>query len=176
MDYTLRKQINGLAESVIKVCNISTPINDIEDVVKRLGGIVIEDETLGMFSDGELRKENGELYEFSIKVPKGQQSARRNFTIAHELGHLFLHMGYMIDDELWNKSDGVVFNRRGNSESEMQANEFAAAFLMPEEEYCKIVNKNTTGNLVSISEVANYFNVSMDAASYRGKWLGCLRW
>jgi Zn-dependent peptidase ImmA (M78 family) len=27
--------------------------------------------------------------------------ARRNFSVAHELGHLFLHMGYIVSPEKW---------------------------------------------------------------------------
>ena len=101
---------------------------------------------------------------------------RRNFTIAHELGHLFLHMGYQIDEELWKNSDNMILNRFGNSERELEANEFAAAFLMPEKEYKRIAEKYSEGNTVFIRKVAEYFNVSVEAASYRGKWLGYLQW
>ena len=56
-----------------------------------------------------------------------QSSERRKFTIAHELGHLFLHMGYMIDSDLWEQQENATFYRAGNSSEEYQANEFAAA-------------------------------------------------
>ena len=55
-------------------------------------------------------------------------------------------------------------------------NEFAAAFLMPKELYKRVMDENTVGNAVYIAKVAQYFNVSIDAASYRGKWLGYLQW
>ena len=85
-------------------------------------------------------------------------------------------MGYKIDRELWESPENKVYNRSGNSEFELQANEFAAAFLMPKELYKRVMDENTVGNAVYIAKVAQYFNVSIDAASYRGKWLGYLQW
>lgn len=176
MNNTLRNQINELAETVLNVFDIPRPITDMNEVVHKLGGKIVEDSSLGLFSDGIVKKERNSKYSFSISIPKNQPWARKNFTIAHELGHLFLHMGYKINEDLWKESDGVVFNRRGNSEVEMQANEFAAAFLMPKSDYKRIMDKNSDGDTVYIGKVAEYFNVSIDAASYRGKWLGYLQW
>lgn len=101
---------------------------------------------------------------------------RRRFTIAHELGHLFLHMGYLINEELWRKQDQNVYERSGSSEKEYQANEFAAAFLMPKEDYFRKMNESMDGNKVNTSKIAEYFNVSVEAASNRGKFLGYLKW
>lgn len=178
MDNTLRKQINELAETVLDVFNISRPITDMNSVIKILGGEIREDSSLGLFSDGKVCKEKdtSKGVFFYIVVPRDQSDARKNFTVAHELGHLFLHMGYKINDKLWEESDDVVFNRRGNSEIELQANEFAAAFLMPRDEYKRVMDENSRGDTVFIGKVAEYFNVSIDAASYRGKWLGYLKW
>lgn len=178
MDNTLRKQINELAETVLDVFDISRPITNMNNVINILGGEIREDASLGLFSDGKVYKEkdNSKGFSFYIVVPSNQPDARKNFTVAHELGHLFLHMGYKINDELWAKSDDVVFNRRGNSEIELQANEFAAAFLMPKSEYKRVMDEYSKGDTVFIDKVAEYFNVSIDAASYRGKWLGYLQW
>ena len=156
--------------------NIETPIKDMKKVVEKMGGTLEEDDSLGSFSDGIIKKEEKGQSKFTICVPKNQSEQRKNFTIAHELGHLFIHMGYQLDEDLWNKSDGISFNRKGNSEPELEANEFAAAFLMPEEQYEKAMNENSENDTVFIGKVAEYFNVSSDAASYRGKWLGYLQW
>jgi Zn-dependent peptidase ImmA (M78 family) len=37
-----------------------------------------------------------------------QSEERRKFTIAHELGHLFLHMGYLLDSDLWSGQDEKI--------------------------------------------------------------------
>ena len=67
-----------------------------------------------------------------------------------------------------------VFFRNGTSEEEYQANEFAAAFLMPEKKYREQLEKYTEGFTVYTSRIADYFGVSVAAASNRGKWLGLL--
>ncbi len=169
----MRKNINELASDVLRLYGINIPINDMRVVVNLIGGEVIEDVSLGSYADGAVMK-NGDR--FIIYIPPNQPKTRENFTIAHELGHLFLHMGYMINEDLWNDSDNVSYKRKGNSIVENQANEFAAAFLMPQQDYKRIVDQETDGNMVNISNVARFFNVSVDAASYRGKWLGYLQW
>ena len=173
MNSMLRDKINELASTVLRCYEITPPIADIAKEVEKLGGEIKEDCSLGVFSDGKIEKQGDS---FSISVPTSQSSARKNFTIAHELGHLFLHMGYKIDRELWESTENKVYNRSGDSEFELQANEFAAAFLMPKELYKKVMDENTVGNTVYIAKVAKFFNVSIDAASYRGKWLGYLQW
>ena len=175
MNNEMRTQINALAEDIIKLFDIPMPIEDMSAVVEVLGGKLQEDIAIGSFSDGKIEREENDG-KFSIKIPYGQSKSRKNFTVAHELGHLFLHMGYLIDEELWEKSKKVIFHRKGNSEIELQANEFAAAFLMPRKKYKEILDKYSEGDYVLISKVADYFNVSIDAASYRGKWLGFLEW
>lgn len=85
-------------------------------------------------------------------------------------------MGYMTNQELWERQDESRYHRSGNSEKEYQANEFAAAFLMPRDEYWKALNRNTVGDKVDTSKIAEYFNVSVEAASNRGKFLGYLKW
>ena len=87
-----------------------------------------------------------------------------------------LHMGYRTNNELWEKQENNIYHRIGNSEKEYQANEFAAAFLMPATEYLAVLNKVAEGNMVDTSKIAEYFNVSIEAAANRGKFLGYLRW
>lgn len=166
--------INEMADAVRKLYGINGPITDICSVVNIMGGRVVEDSSIDGFSDGRIKK-TGEG-SFEIAISPFQSEERKNFTIAHELGHLFLHMGFRTNSERWNAQNNVTYYRNGNSESEYQANEFAAAFLMPQKEYRQIMEQNTHGNLVDTSAVARHFNVSIDAAANRGKWLGYLRW
>lgn len=173
MDYKRRLFINRLAEAVIDAFDIKIPIDNIEEVVTKIGGAVKRDETLSEFSDGLIMKTSSD--QFSIFISPYQPDTRKNFTIAHELGHLFLHMGYKIDSELWNQQD-TAYYRRGTSEQEYEANEFAAAFLMPQKYYLDAMRKNTCKNAVNTAQIAQYFHVSVYAASNRGKWLGYLEW
>ena len=47
---------------------------------------------------------------------------------------------------------------------------------MPAKEYLDVLNKVAEGNMVDKSKIAEYFNVSIEAAANRGKFLGYLRW
>ena len=177
MDYETKRVIGRIVNAVIDAYNINIPITNIEEVVRQMGGKVTEDSTLNMYSDGLIRRldeRNGE--QFEIVVSSYQLPARKNFTIAHELGHLFMHMGYEIDEKLWDSQINSTYYRNGNSEQEYQANEFAATLLMPEDEYKRIMDIYTIGNSVDTSKIADYFNVSVEAAANRGKWLGYLQW
>ncbi len=170
----LKKLINDLAMEVINLYEISIPISDIDLVVENMGGRVVENPSMTSISDGKIRKLGDSNFE--ISVSPFQTEERRNFTIAHELGHLFLHMGFNSNAERWNQQDSISYYRSGNSELEYQSNEFAAALLMPQIEYKRIMDKNTEGNIVNTSAVAKHFHVSVDAAANRGKWLGYLEW
>ena len=83
-------------------------------------------------------------------------------------------MGFMTDRKLWNTQDEKVYGRFGTSEQEYQANEFAAALLMPENIYKDILDEHSRGNKVNMNEVAKYFKVSLSAAINGGKFLGYL--
>ena len=170
----MKSLINELASEVLRIYDIRIPITDINQVVEQMGGTITEDSSMDGFSDGTIRKTGEET--FLITVSPFQTEERRNFTIAHELGHLFLHMGFQTNASKWSMQDGNPYYRSGNSESEYQSNEFAAAFLMPQSIYKKVMDENTNGNLVNTYEIARFFHVSVDAAANRGKWLGYLRW
>ncbi|MBS6396657.1 MAG: ImmA/IrrE family metallo-endopeptidase [Clostridiales bacterium] len=174
LDNEMKQLINDMAGIIIRLYNIDIPISDIVHVVNIMGGEVIEDPSIDGFSDGRIRKTSPTTFE--IAVSPFQTEERRNFTIAHELGHLFLHMGFRTNEEHWRMQDNIPYYRNGSSELEYQSNEFAAAFLMPPEKYKQVMDENTEGNLVNTYEVARYFNVSVDAAANRGKWLGYLKW
>lgn len=174
LDNGIRELVNELADAVRHLYEISGPIDDIDRVVETIGGRVVEDSSLDGFSDGRIRK-TGEN-SFEITVSPFQSKERRNFTIAHELGHLFLHMGFKTNLEQWRAQNNVTYYRNGNSELEYQANEFAAAFLMPQRDYELVLRQNTEQNIADTSAIAKYFYVSIEAAATRGKWLGYLRW
>lgn len=173
MDYRTREFINELAEAVIDHYQIPIPITNIDETVTIIGGSIVTTATTPSLSGGSISK-RGESFEMS--VDPFQTEERRNFTIAHELGHLFIHMGYGINDEIWNEQDERPYYRYGNTEMEYQANEFAGALLMPRQQYYEVMNRFTKGNVVDTAKIAEHFHVSVDAAANRGKWLGYLVW
>ena len=100
MNNELRILINNLTQDIIDLYNIQIPIQNIDEVVKKIGGRVEESLDIDNMFDGSIRKQDDG---FIIYISPFQSTERRKFTIAHELGHLFLHMGYRINSDLWNK-------------------------------------------------------------------------
>lgn len=94
--------------------------------------------------------------------------------IAQQLGHLFLHMGYQTNHDLWNHQKEGRFQEKNDPEQARQANSFAFALLMPEKEYRKMIDLNSEGLLVQTKNIAEYFGVSLAAAAQRGRGLNIL--
>ncbi|QNT78289.1 ImmA/IrrE family metallo-endopeptidase [Entomobacter blattae] len=102
---------------------------------------------------------------------------RDRFTIAHELGHLFLHF---LPEHSKNNSYRMRATRWVDEEdsdqrrAEREANIFAAELLMPKERFIGFFEENkidTTDN-ASIVKVSDYFGVSLSAAKVRVSSLG----
>lgn len=175
MTKTRRKAIYSFAESIRAGLQLKTPV-DLELIVNQLRGKIAE-ETLDEDISGKIEKNEEH---FTITLNNNHSQSRKNFTIAHELGHLFLHMGYMIDKDKWNSIDKYIdspYYRIGHSEEEYEANQFAGALLMPQDEYKNFVDNNKdSDNSIVVSKISEHFNVSDDAALTRGKWLGIFEW
>lgn len=161
--------INSLAKDIIDIYDIHIPIHDMNDVVTTLGGY-IEEENKDI-CDSAIRKQNDG---FVIYMPSSYNVERKQFAIAQELGHLFLHMGYKISPKLWNKQKNMAYYESKYPLEEYQANEFARALLMPKDVYKKVLDQYTVGNKVQTAKIAEYFGVSVSTAYSRGKSLGLL--
>jgi len=86
-----------------------------------------------------------------ILVNKWDNEKRKNFTVAHELGHYFLHYDS-------SKKDEVFVSFRGDSNPrETEANRFAAELLIPTEELKKELEENLFPTLTGL---AGKFGVS----------------
>lgn len=116
--------------------------------------------------DWKINKINGD-YVISMSRNEESMNERDRFTLAHELGHLFL--GHVDRHE--------VLYRRGANKLEYEANEFAAELLMPRKEFIDQVNLYVdSSGRCDIKKVAKAFGVSTHAALTRGKFLGLFPW
>ncbi len=172
MNDLTREYINKVAESVRTCYGVSYPVTDMIAIVSSIGGRIEEQIGLDDCYDGTIRKVGTDG--FTIIISPFQSEQRKNFAIAHELGHLFLHMGYRTNVEAWKNQDEVKYRRFGSTEQEYQANEFAAALLMPAEDFGKAIYELAVENKVNMTLVAERFNVSLSAAINRGRSLGIL--
>ena len=170
------KFINDLANEIREENNIEIPIKDMRIVAETLGGRVktknafVEED----WSSGNVKKVNKD--NFVIKVDNlFFEKEREDFAIACELGHLYLHMGYQVLPDLWEEQPEDEYICLDKDEQKYQAYEFAHAFLMPEEEYVRVINENIEEDgRINIKNIAKYFNVSVPAATNRGKRLGVI--
>ncbi|MDR2484509.1 MAG: ImmA/IrrE family metallo-endopeptidase [Treponema sp.] len=174
-----REQIGNIADSIRKPLGLTCPY-DPEKAVSLLNG-TIQPISIDHKIDAAIKK-NGED-SFIIYLNTHEPYLRKRFTVAHELGHLFLHMGYLIDNEKWNSipddgfQDSAYFRMSDNySQEENEANEFAASFLMPKAEFIEFAKQHLSNNQYTIKPIAGYFKVSESAAINRGKWLGIFTW
>ncbi|MFR5264507.1 ImmA/IrrE family metallo-endopeptidase [Clostridium sp.] len=172
MDWTLEENISKLSLRIREILDVEDFIEDIDELVFKLGGQLEEVDFIENFADAKITKHDDT---FTITVCR-QPETRRRFTIAHELGHLFLHMGYGLDRELWNSNENSEFFRCQSNRLEYQAHAFAAAFLMPKELFREVMLKNYEDGSFYMDEVANYFGVSLEAAINRAKFLNMISW
>lgn len=146
-------------------------LENAEKVITLLGGqLTVNNEWKPEWGDGIIQRlPSDNKYNFKIAVPHNTSLNRDTFTIAHELGHLFLHL-YYGRKAAWEASQeyfqDAILTRNGSGTMEQEANYFAACFLMPEEEFEKVYNSKK-----NIKDVATHFGVSEQAATIRRKSL-----
>ncbi len=183
MTYETRFLVRRVAENYLMslkktITNVDNFPIDVEGVIKHLNGSIYEykDNT---YSDGYIRylnASNPPSFEIHLKKISNQQ--RRRFTLAHELGHLILHMDFF-EEKLRQKHGENYYRTAGDyAEKELQANEFAASFLMPSKFFIQIASENLDKdeNKYNVDAMAEYFNVSRLAIITRGQWLGLFKW
>lgn len=167
-----RKEIRIKADSAREKCKVGRyGIIDLFQECERLGYKLLryplgENADLGF----ALMKENDTV----IFTNTSNRLSREIFTLAHEIGHVVLHMnkgGKFIDDN-------VTISGRSVDEKEQEANYFAACLLMPEDAAERFLDFEiadfSKGNLsaMDIARIMSEFKVSFDTALNRLESLG----
>ena len=160
---TSRDDIEVIAESkLLEYGLFSVPVDPGE--VARLNkievkNVVFNDEKISGFI---IRNGN----DTKIFVKNQEVTERKRFTIAHELGHFFLHLQKEDGDFVEGYFRGADNQDMGK---EIEANQFAAALLMPREHIRRAWYEGR-----SVQEMAALFGVSESAMGYRLGNLGLL--
>ena len=95
--------------------------------------------------------------------------SREIFTLAHEIGHVILHL----EDEKPFIDDNVTINGRSTDEKEQEANYFAACLLMPANDVNRFIDLEIRDfhekglSAIDIVRIMSEFNVSFDMALNR---------
>jgi Zn-dependent peptidase ImmA (M78 family) len=151
-----KKRVEEYAEQVAEALDFNVGENPAK-LVEQLGGRVHYEDL------EELIDEDGSIFvhgqsDFDILLPEYTSPRRDRFTIAHELGHYFLHS---LQGEI-----PIIAYRQGSTRIEWEANWFAASLLMPAGKFLKAWSSSQ-----NLARVAEQFGVSEDAAEVRKKAL-----
>lgn len=90
MNADRRNDINHFASVIRDEYDIETPVTEqaLVSLIDKLGGEVRTADDVGF--EGRIYKKSTQ--EFIIEINSETYPKRKKFTLAHELGHLFLHM------------------------------------------------------------------------------------
>jgi Zn-dependent peptidase ImmA (M78 family) len=166
-----REQIYEISEQIARDVAHYKSGEDIVSAVNRLGGEVVYQDFWEMedTDSGSIQVEPDNS--FRIFLPNHTSKQRDRFTIAHELGHFVLHYILPRSREQGQNTamgDGLKATRFGSGQVEIEANWFAAAFLMPSGEFRAKFEE--FGKDLDLT--ADFFDVSVAAATVRAKSLG----
>lgn len=168
--------IESLAKDLLLKHKITAPCTPVQELAES-EGLTLLSYDFGEDVSGVLLIKNKRA---TIGYSTRDSKLRRRFTIAHELGHYFLHWLNTHDpksDDIFVDKDFIVKFRNNQMSynddefrQEQEANAFAAALLMPAH---LITDEFTKGDYWHIAEtdviakLAKTFDVSIPAMTYR---------
>ncbi len=163
-----RETIEEKAQAILKRHGLETlPIDPVK--LANQEGITVSNATFTHeLISGMIGKREGVT---TMLVKQADIPQRKRFTIAHELGHYFLHLaqsGEYMDTEinLFREETRRAAAEGELDEKEVQANQFAAALLMPAQDVAYLYSK-----INDATQLAQLFNVSKAAMAKRLKQL-----
>ncbi len=153
------------ASALLKRLGIVEPPVDVASVAKKLG-ISLQLADLGSDCSGMLVRANGGAV---IGVHYAHPLNRQRFTIAHELGHFELHDGGTYVDRGTTLRLRSSAQNSGSVAEEREANQFAAALLMPATWLRRELELHAVdlGDDESLRALCERFGVSSQAMMYR---------
>jgi Zn-dependent peptidase ImmA (M78 family) len=170
-----RRSIEAQAEQLLRdssAYRVPVPIDSV------IGHLNLKTTSTGLTADvsGILVVEKGHGV---IGFNAGHPPVRKRFTIAHEIGHYVLHVKQaqsrlFVDRHVYRRDDESA---TGSDQEEVEANAFAAAFLMPKELVRDALKKQglNLDDEEDLEVLARLFGVSTSAMSYRLANLGLVR-
>jgi Zn-dependent peptidase ImmA (M78 family) len=159
------KKIDESAANLLRQANLLNAPVDVRAFARQLGARVVF-ENLEDDVSGFLLRDKGV---FTIAVNQHHHPNRQRFTLAHECGHLHLHAAH--GDRLWLDKERIFFrdssSSKGEQRAEIEANQFAAGLLMPEELIRLAVPDSGIIGEVDLPRFASRFEVSERAMTFR---------
>ena len=167
-EFVKKKTVDQIVKGLLEKHNMTAPPIDISKICEDEGFTVtvgdltkLEEETGRGEISGVLfvREEDGDIKK-DILINNSEVPRRQRFTMAHELGHFFLHR---------RDGEAIISTRNGREPEEYEADTFAAELLMPRS---MVVSRYKALLLPRAYTLANDFDVSVPAMKYRLDNLG----
>ena len=153
----------SVVTDLLRTHKVTAPAVNVFRVIEE-NGIKLVFEDMDDSDSGLLLIEGGKA---TIAINKSHHTNRQRFTAAHECGHYFLHRGdgdkQLFVDQAFAR--GATASA-GTDSIEIEANQFAAELLMPEEMVRESVGGQSLSDL-DISLLALRFEVSEQAMTLR---------
>ena len=151
---TVIKQVADNARRFLKLDEMGN--KNLLFILEKYGAFIVE-KSMGEKVDAySLWTNDGRPYMILGNIKKS--AVRRNFDLAHELGHLLLHY----------KVEFTTLDNKSYREFEREANFFAGELLLPEAEFSKdVFNLPKKSNPVSYIDLKKKWHVSIQAMAYR---------
>jgi len=158
-----RVEVQQMAEQAREMLDISLDNSDLLYKIEKSGVHIVE-KNIGGKADAYSTWSEDRQTAF-IVLGKRKSAVRRNFDLAHELGHLLMH----VDREF------LSLDKNEYNKLEAEANMFASFFLLPEKEFLQDFSKlNYISNPDSYVELKMKYHVSIQALEMRAYKLGLL--
>ncbi len=159
-----QQRIDEIIDDVSQRLGVSYPDNSLIDFANKAEIKVLETDLHSIkptLSGVILYKDPVNKTNPTIFIDKSMSQRRKTFTLAHELGHHFMHEGTKLRlDDLDYENNDI------NTKQESEANYFAASLLVPKD----LLNKKLEENL-DLDSLAEYFHVSLPVIRNRLKWI-----
>ena len=174
MQDSRKREIRIKADSFRVKCKISRyGIIDLFKECERLGYKLLR-YPLGDNADlGFAVKKDNDIIIFTNSCSR---LSREIFTLAHEIGHVILHL----NDESSFIDDSITINGRSTDKKEQEANYCAACLLMPADDVGRFIDLGIQDfgekglSAMDIARIMSEFNVSFDMALNRLESLGII--
>lgn len=156
--------MNSLSKGFITTCKLREDLEldnlepvDLDAVTRHLSIKVIYKD-LGDGIEGACKSIGAKR--LVVLNPNSRGTLKERFTLAHEIGHLFIHHGsYLCGTDSF-------FTYKTQNEEEQEANDFAAEFLLPRKAMISALRKNDL-NYPEIERISEAYKTSISVAAIR---------
>jgi Zn-dependent peptidase ImmA (M78 family) len=175
-----RFEIEGLARQLLDEAGVTKPPINVERLAKFLDYPIVYQRFAGDISGTVLLEDDDSV---TIGINSYHPRVRQRFSVAHEIGHAKLHMGKGKDRLFVDPPARQLFRDAeaslGEDPREVQANQYAAALLMPRPlvvaQGQDLVERNPRIGIEQlVATLGDRFEVSSQAMRYRLVTLGIL--